>query len=129
MMKMAKKILIIEPELIYRELIAAEFSGIISDYIFVLNGKVAVKHIKQAGLPDIIITELAMPIMDGINFINILIKAKVKPKQLIILYELTPLHISYIKTHLKKIFPEIASWNIVFFNKQIQTFNNLLKII
>ena len=129
MMKMVKKILVIEPELIYRELIAAEFSSSKSDYKFVLNGNEAVKHIKQAGLPDIIITELSMPIMDGINFINILIKAKVKPKQLIILYELTPLHISYIKTHLKKIFPEIASWNIVFFNKQIQTFKDLLKFI
>lgn len=64
-----RKILIVEDESIFLELLAEKFINQDFEVYKALNGKEALDIAKKE-LPDVIITDLTMPVMNGIEFIK-----------------------------------------------------------
>ena len=81
--KMKKKILIVEDELNFRELLVEflEYKGY--EVIPEINGRNALKYIEKSGYPDLVLTDIIMEEMEGIELINILKKKNPELKILV----------------------------------------------
>lgn len=79
------KILILEPELMYREMFSIEAKKLGIKIDFGLNGKDGLTMIHENGAYKMIICNVFMPLMDGVNFVNNLHKLNLKPEVLIML--------------------------------------------
>lgn len=70
-----KKILIVEDELAYANLLTAQLEKVGYDIITATNGKSALQKAKT-DKPDLILLDIRMPLMDGITMLSLLRKEK-----------------------------------------------------
>ncbi|MBP7654453.1 response regulator transcription factor [Candidatus Dependentiae bacterium] len=69
---MKKKILIVEDDIDIKQIVRKHFESYNVEVIDADNGKAAIELIEKSGLPNLIITDVKMPVMDGIEFSRIL---------------------------------------------------------
>lgn len=87
---MVKKILIVEDELAYLNLLCNQLTAQGYKVIEAVNGKVGLAKAKKEK-PDLILLDIRMPVMDGMTMLNLLRQEKtIKSTKVIMLTNLEP---------------------------------------
>jgi CheY-like chemotaxis protein len=78
------KILIVDDDKFLLDMYSLKFSKGGYDVSVVFNGEEAISKIKEGYVPDVILSDIIMPVMDGIKFLKILREEKLVPKATVV---------------------------------------------
>ena len=80
------KILVVEDSNVLQMYYAQIFSKIAGYQVsFAKNGRQALDHIEKAGMPDVVVLDINMPVMDGLEFLSHFRGSRDKPPTRVII--------------------------------------------